>query len=221
MCRWITCYNDDKTVCAYRRYPAPRCDGAIWCKADALHKGRKAEIILLKSPDSAIRPALCAPRPLYFRTASSEVSGTRPSLSCGMRYRQADAGRSEFLGLFNLIRIAQRLLRGRLLTKINGINLHDCLTGGKPKSAVPRCFYLVDWRGGHPLFSSTCSAPSLPVPYQYAGQSASGVQRRLEIKSSAVPGTWRKREGVEPTKDRLAAPPGFEVRTPHRGRFSS
>ena len=27
--------------------------------------------------------------------------------------------------------------------------------------------------------------------------------------------------GVEPTKDRLAAPPGFEVRTPHRGRFSS
>ena len=27
--------------------------------------------------------------------------------------------------------------------------------------------------------------------------------------------------GVEPTKDRLAAPPGFEVRTPHRGRFPS
>ena len=27
--------------------------------------------------------------------------------------------------------------------------------------------------------------------------------------------------GVEPTKDRLAAPPGFEVRTPHRGRLSS
>src|SRR5262245_1397010 len=39
--------------------------------------------------------------------------------------------------------------------------------------------------------------------------------------SSGTPGTWRKREGVEPTKDRLAAPPGFEVRTPHRGRFSS
>src|SRR6185312_14836544 len=32
---------------------------------------------------------------------------------------------------------------------------------------------------------------------------------------------WRKREGVEPTKDRLAVLPGFEVRTPHRGRFSS
>src|SRR5258707_13988913 len=31
---------------------------------------------------------------------------------------------------------------------------------------------------------------------------------------------WRKREGVEPTRDRLAAPPGFEVRTPHRRRFS-
>ena len=27
--------------------------------------------------------------------------------------------------------------------------------------------------------------------------------------------------GVEPTKDRLTAPPGFEVRTPHRGRFPS
>src|SRR5215510_1060188 len=27
--------------------------------------------------------------------------------------------------------------------------------------------------------------------------------------------------GVEPTEDRLAAPPGFEVRTSHRGRFSS
>ena len=27
--------------------------------------------------------------------------------------------------------------------------------------------------------------------------------------------------GVEPTKDRLAAPPGFEVRTSHRGRFPS
>src|SRR5215475_8728083 len=40
-------------------------------------------------------------------------------------------------------------------------------------------------------------------------------------RSSCVPETWRKRMGVEPTKDRLAAPPGFEVRTPHRGRFSS
>jgi hypothetical protein len=27
--------------------------------------------------------------------------------------------------------------------------------------------------------------------------------------------------GVEPTKDRLAASPGFEVRTPHQGRFPS
>src|SRR5215472_11397707 len=40
-------------------------------------------------------------------------------------------------------------------------------------------------------------------------------------RSSRGPQTWRKRMGVEPTKDRLAAPPGFEVRTPHRGRFSS
>ncbi len=34
-------------------------------------------------------------------------------------------------------------------------------------------------------------------------------------------GSWRKRVGVEPTKDRLTAPAGFEVRPPHRGRFSS
>ena len=32
---------------------------------------------------------------------------------------------------------------------------------------------------------------------------------------------WRKRVGVEPTKDRQAALPGFEVRTPHQGRFPS
>src|ERR1700730_11483033 len=32
---------------------------------------------------------------------------------------------------------------------------------------------------------------------------------------------WRKRVGVEPSKDRLAALPGFEVRTPHQGRFPS
>src|SRR5215470_7887785 len=31
----------------------------------------------------------------------------------------------------------------------------------------------------------------------------------------------RKRVGVEPTRDWLTTPPGFEVRTPHRGRFSS
>jgi len=30
---------------------------------------------------------------------------------------------------------------------------------------------------------------------------------------------WRKRVGVEPTKNRLAALPGFEVRTSHRGAF--
>ena len=45
--------------------------------------------------------------------------------------------------------------------------------------------------------------------------------RQLRVRSSGVPRGWRKRVGVEPTKDRLAAPPGFEVRTPHRGRFSS
>jgi hypothetical protein len=32
---------------------------------------------------------------------------------------------------------------------------------------------------------------------------------------------WRKRVGVEPTKDRQAAPTGFEVRPPHRERFPS
>src|SRR5690606_22325224 len=32
---------------------------------------------------------------------------------------------------------------------------------------------------------------------------------------------WRKGVGVEPTQDRLAAPTGFEVRPPHRGRCPS
>ena len=36
----------------------------------------------------------------------------------------------------------------------------------------------------------------------------------------AAPGR-RKRAGVEPARDRLAAPTGFEVRPAHRGRFSS
>lgn len=44
------------------------------------------------------------------------------------------------------------------------------------------------------------------------------AMRIRAIKRSPI---WRKRVGVEPTKDRLAAPPGFEVRTSHRGRFPS
>src|SRR5208282_4922524 len=45
--------------------------------------------------------------------------------------------------------------------------------------------------------------------------------RETTSPSFDAPRGWRKRVGVEPTKDRLAAPPGFEVRTPHRGRFPS
>src|SRR6202453_2181614 len=56
-------------------------------------------------------------------------------------------------------------------------------------------------------------AASLPS----SGQS--GRLWRFEAKSSGR--CWRKRVGVEPTRDRLAAPHGFEVRAPHRGRFSS
>ena len=41
------------------------------------------------------------------------------------------------------------------------------------------------------------------------------------VGASAAAGAWRKRVGVEPTKDRLTAPPGFEVRTHHRMRISS
>ncbi len=37
--------------------------------------------------------------------------------------------------------------------------------------------------------------------------------------SGAARHAWRKRVGVEPTKNRLAALPGFEVRTSHRGAF--
>ena len=47
------------------------------------------------------------------------------------------------------------------------------------------------------------------------------VLSKARSRASTGTGPWRKRVGVEPTKDRLTAPPGFEVRTPHRGRFSS
>lgn len=38
---------------------------------------------------------------------------------------------------------------------------------------------------------------------------------------AALVRAWRKRVGVEPTRDWLTVPPGFEVRTCHRARFSS
>lgn len=44
-----------------------------------------------------------------------------------------------------------------------------------------------------------------------------GTERAL----AALAGAWRKRVGVEPTRGWLTAPPGFEVRTCHRARFSS
>src|SRR6201996_7261262 len=61
---------------------------------------------------------------------------------------------------------------------------------------------------------------------------AGRVMRQIRCCSSVRPGpcrryrmrlmrNWRKRAGVEPTRDRLAASLGFEVRTPHQGRFSS
>ena len=45
---------------------------------------------------------------------------------------------------------------------------------------------------------------------------ACGKERAV---TTAFDAGWRKRVGVEPTKNRLAALPGFEVRTPHRGTF--
>ena len=71
------------------------------------------------------------------------------------------------------------------------------------------------------------AGPTLPPDTTLEGNFGGGgtLRRRLEptgqVVSSRAPRRWRKRVGVEPTKDRLAAPPGFEVRTPHRGRFSS
>ena len=38
---------------------------------------------------------------------------------------------------------------------------------------------------------------------------------------TALEQSWRKRVGVEPTRDRLATPAGFEDRPPHRGTTSS
>src|SRR6185295_13704191 len=48
----------------------------------------------------------------------------------------------------------------------------------------------------------------------------SGDIVRFRGPSSGALCFWRKREGVEPTKGRLAAFPRFEVWTSHRGRFS-
>src|SRR6185503_16284096 len=43
----------------------------------------------------------------------------------------------------------------------------------------------------------------------------------LPASSGDLARVWRRRMGVEPTRDRLTAPPGFEVRSPHRERDSS
>ena len=37
------------------------------------------------------------------------------------------------------------------------------------------------------------------------------------VVATRAPSIWRKRMGVEPTWDRLTAPPGFEDQSPHRG----
>src|SRR5262245_14971309 len=48
------------------------------------------------------------------------------------------------------------------------------------------------------------------------------TRTRLEPSSgSPLDGSWRKRVGVEPTKNRPTALTGFEVRPPHRERFPS
>ena len=39
--------------------------------------------------------------------------------------------------------------------------------------------------------------------------------------TSNISAARRRRAGVEPARDRSAAPTGFEVRPTHRGRFSS
>jgi hypothetical protein len=69
------------------------------------------------------------------------------------------------------------------------------------------------------IIDSNGGGPSVQLKEREGKEKLGGRWRVLG--SPAVARTWRKREGVEPTKDRLAAPPGFEVRTPHRGRFSS
>jgi hypothetical protein len=63
----------------------------------------------------------------------------------------------------------------------------------------------------------------LPALIRLLAAKVSGMQQSVSLScaSRSLPRrSWRKRAGVEPTKDRLAALPGFEVRTPHQGRFS-
>lgn len=63
-----------------------------------------------------------------------------------------------------------------------------------------------------------CFIARPPLPCLVSQNSLSGMAPR---KSLAWQEIWRKRAGVEPTRDRMAAPPGFEDRAPHRGTISS
>src|SRR5215471_2410049 len=56
---------------------------------------------------------------------------------------------------------------------------------------------------------------------RYYSMLARGGRTSVNTKERVRTENRRKRVGVEPTKDRPAALPGFEVRTPHQGRFPS
>jgi hypothetical protein len=73
--------------------------------------------------------------------------------------------------------------------------------------------------------SPPAGAHCLPVFHCPTAIAVFGIAEQFARNGSAkiacMAGNWRKRAGVEPTRDRMAAPPGFEDRAPHRGTISS
>ena len=109
---------------------------------------------------------------------------------------------------------------------------------GKATASVDMPDGIEDWQRGLLTDPQTSGGLLVACAEDSAGRSAGDPRGRLSPRqhhrrgdvgtppaskstAEAIGDFWRKRMGVEPTKDRLAAPPGFEVRTPHRGRFSS
>lgn len=95
--------------------------------------------------------------------------------------------------------------------------------GQRPAAAHhPRARKATGWRrrGLRPQARTACQCfiARPPLPCSASSNSSPGMAPR---KSLAWQEIWRKRAGVEPTRDRMAAPPGFEDRAPHRGTISS
>src|SRR5581483_5725915 len=68
---------------------------------------------------------------------------------------------------------------------------------------------------------SACAGPPRPAASSWRQPRTLRPGQLRPCSSWHLGRVWRRRMGVEPTRDRLTAPPGFEVRSPHRERDSS